>query len=537
MYLKENNDKIYCTPQIGFAVIPEGKPMAAMSENFKKLKRKYFLCAVLFSAALGVACGLFAVGAVYLALKLADAELHAGYYVLIGFGAACVAGIPLFLVFRPNDVACAKSLDRRFSLGEKVQTMVEFEGKEGPILGVQRQTTDDILGGLNVRWWTPVRIVACAVALVIAAGVFLTALLLPAKGKQNSSLSEPEPFEITAFQRGALNELIANTQACALTETVRTTAADTLISFRAALDDVGSQTELDSAVIAAVVIIDGAVAEANSYRTICTELAKYTETQPLSAYIQTGINFYNYATPTVGAYAYEAVAEHAAKLNAEIADRLDLRSSSLRATFSVEAADGNNDYYSKLQSTVSAFGLSLNQALSSAGAEDALSVALTDFYARLTSVVDGATGKTQDDLEAEIDDFFRSQGEKIAPPLSAQSYGCMMDEYIRKTLAAIFNVSERRLPSNAYSDGSDYGSGGDGDDIKDNTGGAGDGQTKYGSNDEIYDPDNEEYIVYGDKIAQYYAAALEELERSGMSDELAEKVNKYFQLLYGNTQT
>lgn len=508
-----------------------------MSENFKKLKRKYFLCAVVYSAALGVACGLFAVGVVYLALKLATVQLHAGYYVLIGFGAALAAGLPVFFCLRPTDVACAKSLDRRFSLGEKVQTMVEFQGEEGAIVGMQRQTTDDVLGGLKVKWWNPVRIVACAVAFAVAAGVFLTALLLPSEDGQTSSLPEPEPFEITAFQRGALNELIENTQACALTEPVKTVATETLVSFREALDGVQSQSELDSAVIAAVVIIDGAVAEANSYRTICTELAKYADTQTLSTYIQAGINFYYYATPTVGAYAYGAVEEHAAKLNAEIADRLDLRSSALRATFSVEEADGNNDYFTKLTSVVNSFNLALDEALKSAGTEDALSQALTDLYDRLKAVLDGATGKSQTELEGELNAFFLSQGEKIAPALNAQSYGCMMDEYIRKTLAAIFNLSESRLPSNAYSDGSDNGDGGgDGEDVKDNQGGAGDGQTKYGSSDEIYDPDDEQYIVYGDKIAEYYLAMLEQVEKAGVSDELAEKINEYFQMLYGTSQ-
>ena len=53
-----------------------------MGTEFKKLKKKFLIDAIIKSVIIGVSAGLFAAGAVWLGLKLAEADINAGFYVL-----------------------------------------------------------------------------------------------------------------------------------------------------------------------------------------------------------------------------------------------------------------------------------------------------------------------------------------------------------------------------------------------------------------------------------------------------------------------
>ena len=72
-----------------------------MSNEFNRIKKRFLIEAIIKSAACALSAGLFAVGAVLLGLKLGDSAINAGYYVLIGLGAAFAAGAPVFFLLRP----------------------------------------------------------------------------------------------------------------------------------------------------------------------------------------------------------------------------------------------------------------------------------------------------------------------------------------------------------------------------------------------------------------------------------------------------
>lgn len=499
-----------------------------MSENFKKIKKKYLFSAIAECAVTGVSVGLLAVGAVWLSLKLAGGELSLIYYLLIGFGAALLAGLPLFFVLRPTDVSAAKKLDGTFALGEKAQTMVEFGGREGVIVGMQRTDADSKLGGLKVKTFGGAQLARMAVALALACAVFLTALFVSPYAGGSSSEVYAEPFSITEFQKLALEEMIANTESSSLESGLKQDILTSLTEFQDGLDEIASQTQLNAQVYTLVSGIDGAVADVNTYRTICLQLAKDAQTQSLSRYVQAGINFYLYVDPTVAAYAFSAVQTHEAKAAEEIGDRLYVRSSLLSDLFAVSSAEDDEDYRSQLTELIGNYVVALNSALKNAAVDDEVSQALAAYGQGLSALADGAGEKTQEDLEAELQSFFGNVGEGIAPALCVQSYNCMMDQYLRLTLSKAFNVSN--LPSNTFSDGAADESSDD-DDKEDNGGGAGNEDLLMAGKDYIYYPDDETRVVYTDKYSEYYSAMLEQLANSDLSDELREKIINYFSLL------
>ena len=119
-----------------------------MDASFKKIKKKFLVFAIIKSLICGVSAGLFAVGAVLLALKLAGIPIHGGYYALIG---VCVASVCFGIVFpfmRLNDLKVARKLDKDYALRERVETMVAFEKDGGDIAILQREDAQTKLENL-----------------------------------------------------------------------------------------------------------------------------------------------------------------------------------------------------------------------------------------------------------------------------------------------------------------------------------------------------------------------------------------------------
>ena len=113
-----------------------------MEKNFLRLKTKYVLMTVLKSVIFGLSCGLLAVGAVLLPLKLKSINIHFGFYILIGVGAALLFGGALFGILfklRLSDVSIAKKLDKDYKLNERVQTVVEYGEDQSDIVSLLRE--------------------------------------------------------------------------------------------------------------------------------------------------------------------------------------------------------------------------------------------------------------------------------------------------------------------------------------------------------------------------------------------------------------
>ena len=66
------------------------------------------------------------------------------------------------------------------------------------------------------------------------------------------------------------------------------------------------------------------------------------------------------------------------------------------------------------------------------------------------------------------------------------------------------------------------------DDETSGDGGGGTGDSLYGSNDLIYDPDNDEHKPYGEVVDDWYWAEIEKMEEAGIPQEIIDLYKKYY---------
>ena len=67
------------------------------------------------------------------------------------------------------------------------------------------------------------------------------------------------------------------------------------------------------------------------------------------------------------------------------------------------------------------------------------------------------------------------------------------------------------------------------------SGGLGTGDFIYGSNDLVFDPYTGTYRPYGEIINDYFVKANEQITDGKTSDEIADAVEEYFDMLFGGT--
>ena len=129
----------------------------------------------------------------------------------------------------------------------------------------------------------------------------------------------------------------------------------------------------------------------------------------------------------------------------------------------------------------------------------------------------------------------------ISTELQAQKENDTERRYIIRRLVEIFNIPDDMLPDNINlnlgSNGDDYEYGEpEEDDEHLNSGGLGDGNQLFGSNDTIYDPVTNTHVPYGEILNAYYAKVTEQLLAGGVSDTLADFIRSYFDSLYDGSK-
>ena len=101
----------------------------------------------------------------------------------------------------------------------------------------------------------------------------------------------------------------------------------------------------------------------------------------------------------------------------------------------------------------------------------------------------------------------------------------------------IFGVDKSELPP--LSEELNLGGGNGGEDEEEenensgvNQGGIGSGETIYGSDDMVYDPDTGAYVKYGEIINAYYAKYSQLMIDGKLPEDVAKKLAEYFDTLF-----
>ncbi|MBQ9084103.1 MAG: hypothetical protein IJY24_00430, partial [Clostridia bacterium] len=208
---------------------------------------------------------------------------------LIALGASAVAFVILFLLRRPDNRKTARIVDEEFQLGERAQTMLAYEGREGPMLEMQRLDTEQRIADIPSaalrfkRLWVSIVSLSLALALIIV-GIAVPALAedapdIPiidgyeknwriAELKQLIARVEADKFAEEGLRAGIfsdINELIAAIEATDEEPAIKAAAIQTVGSLSALLSSFNSSDALSAALLgssdATIVAMGNAIAK------------------------------------------------------------------------------------------------------------------------------------------------------------------------------------------------------------------------------------------------------------------------------------
>lgn len=475
-------------------------------ENFRKLRRKFHIEALLKGVALGVSVGLIATAATWIAQKRAAAEWNLFFYLLLFAGASIVASALGYLVLRPSDKRIAKRLDKRAGLQEKTQTMREFAQESGDMVLLQRQDTEQRLAATPKSAFKPKRLWIYGVVGALACASIVAAAIVPAKTvKPEAKPPEPEYNETDReWDLIALKNLIKEVKDSDMQEAAKTPVVAELESLLADLKLTEKDALMRELVVQTIRDIDDAVEEVNTYREFAESINKslFPTAQSFSIGLVTGDSseLSKYMTKI------RTTLEKSEYLSADVKNL----SEGIRDTMVNSGVAESDELYQRI-------------------------------YAFTTSLETYAASCDQWEDERklyELEIVFTESNQAIGISLEAQKTNADMRDYVIDRLKAIFGITDAevgelggsaplKLENIPQEEENKDEEGGDG--------GMGSGDTLYGSNEEIYDPTYEKdgvlgnRVIYGEVLDKY--SAIIAANQGELPQELVDLIDAYLKEL------
>ena len=476
-----------------------------MHVGFEKFINKIYVGVVLRSCLLGLAFAFALVGGLLLGLKLSGVELFALWYVLIGVGGFVAVTAVSLLLSMPNDKRVAKKLDKDLRLGEKAQTMIEFASRDGVIAQLQRVDADETLQNKANSRLKHIPIWYYITAAVLTLALFVTAIFVPSKVESEPSYEPPQTdvFVLSKWQETALGNLITYVDESKLNASVREPVVERLQALLATLKETTKESVMKTEVVTAVQYIDGEIARINTEKEIALALETSLDGQIKKLAIVIGT------------------------LNEDTLDGVMLGISESSKTAEYAAA-------------IPAFTNELNAAIADAAVEntEAFSQKLGSFSTALDGVV---SIENEAERDTAIDGVITTAMEDIRGEIKRQRINRDVKDYAITQLVSIFRLSAADLPileSEYQPPDSALGGGDEDDDNKGNGGGLGEGDTIFGSNDFVFDPDDNTHKSYGDDnlLFEYYAIYTQLRADGKISEEMQQILDAYFTALFDGTK-
>ena len=248
------------------------KKVLFMQGGFVKLKSRQEKMNIINALIWALAAATFAVGALLVVSKLAAISIHIAIYIVISVLAGGVAANIAYFVGYKKDKELAKRLDEEFALNDRVKTMVEFQGEHTDMISLQREDAQTRLKNISTSQFRWKGVWSCVAAIMCAAAILVTGLVVPQRTKDNQNNTPPAPptieFEISDDQKTRLATLIKNIRESKADSAVKSTILTELESLLIALDDIDTASVLYQKVSASILVMDNFVEEYNTYKRI-----------------------------------------------------------------------------------------------------------------------------------------------------------------------------------------------------------------------------------------------------------------------------
>ena len=479
-----------------------------MGSGFYRFRRRLMLFAFVRSLLFGLSIGLLAFSVLFTASKLTVVPFDFTLQILIGGGAAFVVTAVLFLLSLRSDARVAEKLDAEVVDRDRVQTMVAFRGQDSEILRLQREDTERRLaeaktGRAKTRGlW--ISVIAFAVSVALTAGAFV----MPAKAEPPIEEETPIDQYEKAWRISRLNSLIDMVQNSLMTEAAREDIVKELQALLAVVTETDLESEMRAAAIETILRVDEIVDRVNVSEDIADVLEKST-------------------SPTLSVLG-EAIASQSSTTTKK---QLTAVLNALKAYEREEIIDAVADVNDELSAALR---------LSGGSDADELYRAVKTLSDALSMIVDQQENASLATISASLTAAFNDNLGAIGEALLTERDNSLTGATVVRELMDIFSITAEDLETEIEEGDEIIGSGNESfdpppDEDEDDTlhdGGLGTGETLYGSNDLVYDPDNEAYVEYGDILNGYYAKVLEMISDGRVTPELEEYINRYFSTLF-----
>lgn len=493
-----------------------------MLASFNYFKKKFTTTALAKSAAIGVFCALFAIGALMLIIKLSALYVALYIYIITGVIAAVVAFCATYLIAMPRNKSLAKRLDKEYCLNEKIQTMVEFDGQEGEMLRLQRENADATLKNLKLKR-PSIKMLWQYIAIgVLGCITFFTGMAIPSRFVPPS---DPDRFVFGSWDEAALEQVISDVKNFNIKNDVKIVMTESLETLREELKKTNKSSEMRTLVRTAAKTIDAAVIYANTYRDVALYLNQEASLDGFKNSIINAVNCYQIE----GKKLLDA---------SDLTDRAETIDSAIRNELSTFTNKLTDEAYkcaakSEILELISEFLDPFNNVMEQ-GLEDER-VSSDDFF-NVLSEFSTALGKA--DKNHTLSALYDIVGTACANCLSESSkvlyyqvYNRMANEFICNNLSSIFGVSvspeELVLP----------GQSGDGSESEkpSQSGSVGDNEAQYASDDLVFDPEKSEQTKYGNIWNEYMTELYKRINDSDseLSEEMKSYIKKYINALSG----
>ena len=467
-----------------------------MGKNFKKIKRQIALNSLLSSILIGIAIALIGISAVMFYCKLTGNEFDNLYYV-VGGAVAVVLSAVTFVLLMPSDKRLAKTIDEKYSLNEKTRTAIAFRNVNNPFMELQREDADEILGSRKKQPLRLKQLICASLVLAISLGCMAGAFILPAKADNGEDpISEFDKQWLLT----AIDELLNIVTESFMTDSLKVKATDELLTLKGVVEDSVLMSEMKEQAVDTVVNINRALANTNSAAVIGPAFAGSTK----SVISELGEALASLS----GGASKKALSNLGDYLDSNSADEVGFVADELGAYLSGVSVRADDPVVILLKTLVGAM-----RATSESGSTAGLSDTVDDNAAILSNEV------------------------------IIQNVNKVTINIVTTKLCNLFGITEADLTDEAPDvqievPKADNGSVEEDDsDIEEpddtiNSGGLGTGETIYGSDDLVYDPDTGTYRPYGEILDSYYAKVNELIVDGKLDDDVKKAAENYFGILY-----
>lgn len=493
-----------------------------MGEEFLKFKRKHLIDVIVRSVLSGVSVALLVIATLLIVIRNSTLELDIVYVALIGILSGLLLGTGTYFIFHLSERCLAKQIDKSLGLNEKVQTMYAFRNESGGVKELQREDARKILEEAPVKMSSLYKLWAAFLAvMLVSLAYFIVALVLwlqpsdiveePGDDLPPPVVTPPEDeeFNPTDHHRRELEELIKYVSESKLEDGAKQAVITELTLLLTRLDTFGTEKAMKEYVVGVIKNVRGIVNTVNA--TFALNLAVGKTVNDNMKKLNSAIYSLNMNAVT-------------SELN-QLYDRLVESYTSFKdggGTNQIELLAG--EFKSVLEKITLAKDNTLYVLLS--GVSDAL----TDIAEHSYSLAN-----VKRKLDSALKSTFLDGLKKLLP---FEKNNEEVKVYVVDELERIFGITEEdfedkrgeaQMPEKEETDRRPE----LGDD-----GGYGGGNTIFGSNDIVIDPEAEPggnidsiNVQYGEIIGRYNAKITEMLQNGEISEELAEILRRYYELL------